>query len=92
MKVVGTSTKRIDGIEKVTGAAQYTVDIVLPRMIFGKMKRSPLAHAKLLQIDTRKAEQLPGVRAVITAADLPDVRLGVLTRDCLLYTSPSPRD
>ncbi|MBI4553137.1 MAG: xanthine dehydrogenase family protein molybdopterin-binding subunit [Candidatus Latescibacteria bacterium] len=91
MKVVGTSPKRIDGIEKVTGAAQYTGDIVLPRMIFGKIKRSPLAHAKILSIDTRKAEQVPGVRAVITAADLPDVRLGVLTRDEYLLAHDTVR-
>ncbi|MCZ6679951.1 MAG: xanthine dehydrogenase family protein molybdopterin-binding subunit [Candidatus Poribacteria bacterium] len=81
MNVVGTSIKRIDGIEKVTGMAQYTTDIVLPRMIHAKIHRSPLAHAKILGIDTSKAEQLPGVRAVVTAADLPDVRLGILTLD-----------
>ena len=81
MRVVGTSTKRIDGIEKVTGAGRYTVDIMLPRMLHGKATRSPFAHAKILHIDTSKAKQLPGVRAVITAADVPDVRLGVLTLD-----------
>ena len=81
MNQVGTSTKRIDGIDKVTGMAQYTTDIVLPRMIHGKIHRSPFAHAKILRIDTSKAEQLPGVRAVVTAGDLPDVRLGILTLD-----------
>ena len=81
MAVVGTSAKRIDGIEKVTGTAEFTTDIVLPRMIHAKLKRSPFAHAKILGINTSKAEQMPGVRAVITAADLPDVRLGVLTLD-----------
>ena len=81
MAVVGTSAKRIDGIEKVTGTAEFTTDIVLPRMIHAKLKRSPYAHAKILRIDTSKAEQMPGVRAVITAADLPDIRLGILTLD-----------
>lgn len=81
MAVVGTTVKRIDGIEKVTGAAQYVTDIVLPRMLHGKIKRSPYAHAKIVRIDTSKAEALPGVRAVMTAADVPPKLLGTLTLD-----------
>ncbi len=81
MNVVGTSAKRVDGIEKVTGTAQFTVDIELPRMIHGKVVRSPVAHADIVGVDTSKAERLAGVRAVVTAADLPDVRMGILTLD-----------
>ena len=81
MNVVGTSAKRIDGIEKVTGTAQFTVDIELPRLIHAKVKRSPVPHAEIVRIDTSRAKDLPGVRAVVTGAEIPDVRMGVLTLD-----------
>ncbi len=80
--LVGTSVKKIDGLEKVTGAAKYTVDLQLPRMLHAKLKRSPVAHAKIVRLDTSKAELLPGVRAVMTAADVPPRLLGTLTLDC----------
>ena len=69
-KAVGVSLPRLDAAEKVTGRAVYTGDIALPRMVFGKVLRSPLAHARIAAIDTRRAEKLPGVVAVITRADL----------------------
>jgi len=81
MNVVGTSAKRIDGIEKATGTAQFTVDIELPRLIHAKVKRSPVPHAEIVRIDTSQAKELPGVRAVVTGAEIPDVRMGVLTLD-----------
>jgi CO/xanthine dehydrogenase Mo-binding subunit len=68
-KVVGRAERRTDGIEKVTGQAIYTVDIVLPGMAHGKILRSPYAHAKLLRVDASKAERLAGVYAVITRDD-----------------------
>ena len=70
LKIAGTSAARVDGIEKVTGKALYTGDIELPGMAFGKILRSPWAHAKLVNIDGRKAESLPGVLAVLTRNDL----------------------
>ena len=70
-KVIGTSPIRPDGVDKVTGRAQYGADIDLPRMLFGRLKRSPHAHAKILSIDTSKAEALDGVLAVATYADFP---------------------
>ena len=73
--VVGSSLKRVDAAEKVVGRARYGVDVSLPGMAVGKVLRSPHAHAKILSIDTRAAEALEGVYAVITAADLPDVDL-----------------
>jgi CO/xanthine dehydrogenase Mo-binding subunit len=73
LKVVGTRPIRPDGVDKVTGRAQYGADLSLPGMLIGKIKRSPHAHAKIVSIDTRKARALPGVKAVITAADLPDL-------------------
>ena len=73
LKVVGTRPIRPDGVDKVTGKAQYGADLVLPGMLTGKIKRSPHAHARIVSIDTRKAKALAGVKAVITAADLPDL-------------------
>ena len=70
-KWVGTRPIRPDGIPKVTGRAQYGANLKLPGMIYGKVLRSPHAHAKILSIDTSAAEKLPGVKAVMTAADLP---------------------
>lgn len=72
-RVIGTRPKRYDATDKVTGRAQYGADVRLPNMLYGKVLRSPHAHAIIRSIDTREAEALPGVKAVITAADLPDV-------------------
>src|SRR5499433_3329608 len=69
-KVVGTRPIRPDGAEKVTGQARYGADIRLPGMLYGKILRSPYAHAWIKSINTRHAEELPGVHAVITSADL----------------------
>ena len=72
-KVIGTSPLRHDGVDKVTGRAQYGADIRLPGMLYGAVLRSPHAHARIISIDTSKAEKFPGVHAVITAKDLPDL-------------------
>ena len=72
-KVVGTRPVRPDGADKVTGKAAYGADLMLPGMLTGKIKRSPHAHARIVSIDTKKARALPGVKAVITAADFPDL-------------------
>ena len=72
-EVIGKNPPRHDGTDKVTGRAQYGADIRLPGMLYGAMLRSPHAHARILSIDTKKAEAYPGVKAVVTAKDLPDV-------------------
>jgi len=72
-EVIGKNPHRHDATDKVTGRAQYGADIRLPGMLYGAMLRSPHAHARILSIDTSKAESYPGVRAVVTAKDLPDV-------------------
>jgi xanthine dehydrogenase molybdenum-binding subunit len=69
-EVVGTRPIRHDGVEKVTGQARYGADIRLPGMLYGKVLRSPHAHARIKAIDTRPAAAFPGVHAVVTAADL----------------------
>lgn len=71
-KWVGTRPIRPDGIPKVTGTAKYGADFSLPEMLYGKILRSPHAHANIKSIDTSKAESLPGVQAVVTAVDFPD--------------------
>jgi len=73
---VGKSVPRIDGLGMVTGQTKYTFDINFPNMLIGKMLRSPHAHAKILNIDTSKAEQLSGVRAIITAKDTHNIKFG----------------
>ncbi len=70
-KVVGTRPIRHDGADKVTGRAKYGADFEMSGMLFGKVLRSPHAHARIKAIDTAEAEALPGVRAVVTGADLP---------------------
>ena len=72
LKYIGTRPVRPDGLEKVTGRANFGADHALPGMLHGKVVRSPHAHAHIRAIDTRAAEAVPGVLAVITAADFPD--------------------
>jgi CO/xanthine dehydrogenase Mo-binding subunit len=69
--VVGTRPIRHDGVDKVTGRALYGADFQMAGMLYGYVLRSPHAHARIRRIDTSKAEALPGVKAVVTAADFP---------------------
>ena len=62
---------RVDGTGKVTGVTRYADALFLPRMLYGKLLRSPYPHARLLSIDISQAAALPGVFAVITGADVP---------------------
>ena len=79
-EVVGTRPVRPDGVDKVTGRAQYGADLDLTGMLQARVLRSPHAHARIKSIDTSRAEALDGVRAVVTAADLP---LAALSREDL---------
>jgi xanthine dehydrogenase molybdenum-binding subunit len=72
-RVIGTRPIRHDGVEKVTGAARYGADYAFPGMLFGRVLRSPHAHANIKSINSDKARALPGVKAVVTAADLPEL-------------------
>jgi len=71
-KVIGKRPVRHDGVDKVTGRAVYGADVQLPGMLYGKVLRSPHAHARIKSIRTDKALALEGVKAIVTAADLPD--------------------
>jgi len=75
-RVIGRRTPKVDALDKVTGRAQFGADVALPRMLVGKVLRSPYAHARITRIDTSKAQTLPGVKTVITGDDLPRVTLG----------------
>ena len=72
-RVIGSRPVRHDGADKVTGKAIYTADTKLPGMLAGFVLRSPHAHARVVSIDTSQAEAMPGVHAVITGADFPNV-------------------
>src|SRR5262245_43645854 len=69
-RIVGTSGRRVDALEKVTGRARYVTDLDRPGMLHAKILRSPYAHARVVRIETATARALAGVRAVVTSADL----------------------
>jgi carbon-monoxide dehydrogenase large subunit len=75
-QVVGKPTPRVEGREKVTGGAIYTVDVALPGMLWGKVLRSPIPYGRIARIDTRKALEVPGVKAVVTGRDVAGKRIG----------------
>ncbi len=80
-KVIGKPYPRLDGPETVTGRAAYTVDVVLPSMLHGKLFRSSVPHAKIQRLDVSRAGGLAGVMAVLTAADVPRKRFGFTVQD-----------
>jgi xanthine dehydrogenase molybdenum-binding subunit len=73
LNVVGKSVLRTDAHDKVTGGRGYTINVRLPGMLHGKLLRSPYPHARILRIDTSRAEKLPGVKAVLTTPDVPKI-------------------
>ncbi|MBM4418587.1 MAG: xanthine dehydrogenase family protein molybdopterin-binding subunit [Chloroflexi bacterium] len=91
-KVIGQPAPRIDGPEKVTGAAKFTADYTLPGTAIAKVVRSPHAHARITRLDVSKAEAYPGVVCVLTARDIADLEReptsrnhNVLARTQVLY-------
>ena len=78
--VVGARLPMLDAAQKSKGAALFTDDLVLPGMLYGKILRSPLPHARILNIDTSKARNLPGVKAVVTGKDIPDRQYGIVPK------------
>src|SRR5512142_1163701 len=86
--VVGKSVERKDARVKATGAARFAGDLVAPGMLHGKLLRSPLAHAKILNIDVGKARALRGVMGVITGKDFPGIPFG--TRPDIRDQLPMP--
>lgn len=92
-QVVGKSLPRLDASEKVTGRFKYVADLFLPGMLWGKIRRSEIPFGRIVRIDASAAERLPGVRAVITAGDVPAGALNgknlrdepILARDRVRY-------
>ncbi len=80
IKGVGVAIPRPDGPEKVTGQVQYVADIKPKGMLHAKLLRSPHAHARIVTIDTSRARALPGVRAILTARDIPELKRKAPTR------------
>jgi xanthine dehydrogenase molybdenum-binding subunit len=74
MNVIGNRVLRTDAHDKVTGGKGYTVNVRLPGMLQGKLLRSPYPHARILRIDGSRAEKLPGVKAVLTTPDAPQIK------------------
>jgi CO/xanthine dehydrogenase Mo-binding subunit len=73
---VGKPTAKLDAPAKVTGQAVYGHDMRLPRMLYGAILRSEHAHARILNVDTSRAKAVSGVKAVLTAEDIPEIKIG----------------
>jgi CO/xanthine dehydrogenase Mo-binding subunit len=84
-RVAGQRLPRLDGIGKVTGKHVYAADFTLPGMLFGKVLRSHRPHALIRKLDVSRAAAIPGVRGIITAADIPAVRFGQAVRDTSVF-------
>jgi CO/xanthine dehydrogenase Mo-binding subunit len=80
VKGIGISILRPDAPDKVTGQVQYVADLNPPGLLHAKLLRSPHAHARIVRIDVSRARALPGVRAVLTAADIPVLKKKAPTR------------
>src|SRR6185295_16849539 len=80
-KVVGTSVPRGEGSEKVSGRSVYAADVKLTGLLWAKILRSPHPHARIRSVDTTKAQQVPGVHAIITGADVKGYLIGKQIRD-----------
>ena len=93
MDVIGKRMPLINGIEKVTGSAQFVSDIWLPNMIYGGTLKSPHPHAKIVRLDLRRALKLEGVISAITAIDIPNnsSMFGISTADMEVLTSDKVR-
>jgi xanthine dehydrogenase molybdenum-binding subunit len=77
LNTVGKRIPKIDAADKATGRSRYIQDIKLPGMLYGRILYSKYAHARIVKIDAAKARALPGVRAVLTGEDIPDIKMGV---------------
>jgi CO/xanthine dehydrogenase Mo-binding subunit len=84
-KLIGSRTRRFDALEKVTGKARYLADLTMPGMLHGALLLSEHPHAYVREIDTREAEAMQGVRAVVTHRDVPDLRYGAVVKDQRLF-------
>src|SRR5581483_3736824 len=82
---------RPDGIEKVTGTGRYTADLVLPGQLYAKFRYAERSRARIVRVDLERARSLPGVLAVVTHEDVPDVRYGHMVQDRRLFARDEVR-
>src|SRR5215471_485346 len=75
-RILGKNYPRVDAADKVSGRSQYAGDVHLPGMLICKVLKSSRPHARIVDIDISQAVQVPGVRAVITGRDIPNIRFG----------------
>ena len=78
---IGKSHARVEGYGKVTGETKYAADLAFEGLLWAKVLRSPIPHARIVSVDTSKAKALPGVRAVLTGADVKDIYVGTRFKD-----------
>jgi 4-hydroxybenzoyl-CoA reductase alpha subunit len=91
LDIVGKSYPQIDALEKAMGKTKFVSDLVLPRMLYGRVLRSPYPHARIKNIDTSRAEKLAGVKAVVTYADTPGIKYGPRSEDWTLFAADKAR-
>ena len=80
-RTVGKSLPRVESLGKVTGQTKYAADLAFPALLWAKVLRSSLPHARIVRIDTSKAKALAGVHAVLTGADVKDIYVGTRVKD-----------
>lgn len=80
-QTVGKAVPRIEGVDKVTGRTRYAADVAISGLLWGKVLRSPVPHARIVRVDTSRARALAGVHAVVSGADLPPVYVGSQMKD-----------
>jgi CO/xanthine dehydrogenase Mo-binding subunit len=91
MKYIGQSVRRVDAVEKVKGEAVFASDMIMPGQVYLKMLMAHRPHAIVRQVDTSKAEALPGVLTVLTAQDVPCNEFGYYTYDQPVLCGPSEK-
>ena len=89
--IIGRPIPRVEGVDKVNGSAAYTADVVPPGTVWAKNVRSPFPHARILSIDASRSLAVPGVLAVVTAADIPNGRTGRNIKDVPLLCDDKVR-
>jgi CO/xanthine dehydrogenase Mo-binding subunit len=89
--IIGKSFPQIAALGKSTGETKFVTDLVLPRMLYGRVLRSPYAHAKIRSIDTSQAAALPGVKAVVTYEDTPKIKFGPRSEDWTIFAFEKTR-
>ena len=91
LNVVGQSHPQIDAMEKAMGKTKFVSDLLLPNMLYGRILRSPYAHARIKHIDASRAEALAGIKAVVTYSDTPGIKFGPRTEDWTILASDKAR-